>query len=814
MKFFIFVTTFLIALYSQAQLVLNPAPSSGQIALTQANTYIYISNTSPSSQTLSLSLVGSGITMASNRCTTVKANSSCYIIVAVSNYTTNSSALSVDLKNGSTTLATLTVTPVAPPSSSLFSVSSLAVDGFSNYSFVIQNKTPSVKSYNPVFSGTDASKYSIVLNRCNNVASSGTCQVVIKLAPQLAGSYSATITEPQVTGSISISSTITSSTIGVIQPPNPSITLNPASDSFGTITNLGKTASKIFTITNNGNVAVSPIVSVSGSGLEIALNRCLILLSPNQSCTVSVLFNAVSSMTNGAQSGLSISAQATSSTTLLSSSLSATLNVNPVLLSSSGGSTGGGTPLLINSANGNMFHYSAINNKLYAWGAGSYGLVGDGTQSDVGEAYSLLDNSPLVGKSLKDFSFFDSHACLLTTTNEIFCWGYNSGGAVSPIIDGSTIASPLQVTNTGDMGSKTIKKLAVGAYMTAALSEDGHIYFWGGNGSGQSGSGINTVSPSPADLAYCGYPYGGSVDCQYIVVPKEIYMGGAAAGQTFKDVFASYSNVCGLTTTNRLFCWGGNYSGNVGDGSFLDKNVPTEIDMTGALAGKTIKKFYMSYGPSCVLTTEDLLYCWGDNYFGQSGVGSFDSSIGSPQPVVMSGPLAGKTVKDVFLGYASACLIASDDKPYCWGWNSVGQLGGSPSYNEISPYPVDMTGALAGKTVKTMSLPYYSGNTVCAIASDDKPYCWGSNQAGQLGDGTTNDSSFPVAVDPTGILAGKTVTKIASHGGSVCVIAHDTPNSDQVYCIGANYNGQLGNGNANIGNSSSVWVLAPTIPVL
>ena len=811
MKHLFFITTFLLSIYAQAQLTLNPAPSSGQIALTQANTYIYISNTSASSQTLNLSLVGSGITMASNRCSTVKANSSCYIIVAVSNYSTNSSALSVDLKNGSSTLATLTVAPVAPPSSSIFSVSSLSADGFSNYSFVIQNKTPSVKSYSPVFSGVDASKYSIALNRCSNVASNGTCQVFIKLAPQLAGSYSATITEPQVTGSISVSSTITSSTVGVIQPPNPSITLSPSSASFGTITNLGKTASKTFTVTNNGNVAVSPIVSVAGSGLEIALNRCLVLLSPNQSCTVSVLFNAVSSMSNGAQSGLSISAQATSSTALLSSSISATLNVNPVLLSSSGGSTGGAlaSPLLINSANGNMFHYSAANNKLYSWGAnGSYGLVGDGSTVDRGEAYSLLDNPPLIGKSVKDFSFFDSHACLLTTTNEIFCWGYNSGGAVSPVIDGSTIASPLQIPNTGDMGSKTIKKLAVGAYMTVALSEDGHVYFWGGNGSGQSGTGLNFSTSNPADLAYCGSPYGGAVDCQYIVVPREIYMGGAAAGLTFKDIYASYSNVCALTTTNRLFCWGGNYSGNVGDGSFLDKNVPTEIDMTGALAGKTIKKFYMSYGPSCVLTTEDLLYCWGDNYFGQTGVGSFDSGIGSPQPVVMSGPLAGKTVKDVYLGYATACLIASDDKPYCWGWNSVGQLGGSPSYNEIAPFPVDMTGALAGKTVKKMSIPYYSGNTVCAIASDDKPYCWGSNQAGQLGDGTTNDSAFPVAVDPTGILAGKTVKEIASHGGSVCVLAND----NQVYCIGANYTGQLGNGNANIGTSSSVWVLAPTIP--
>lgn len=809
-QFLIIMGILLTGLISQAQLSISPAPSSGDLVLTGSNTYIYFTNTTSAVQTPTISLGSNaaGISISSNRCTTIRAGQSCYVIINFPSYATNSVAYSIPLTNGSTSLATIKFNPTIAPQSSLFNVNSLQMDDFINHSFSITNKTSAAKTYAPVIGGADSSRYSIVLNRCSSVAPGGVCQIFVKLAPQMAGTFSASLSEAQVTGSITVSSTITSLTVGVIQPPNPSITLSPSSASFGTITNLGKTASKSFTVTNNGNVAVSPIISVSG--VEISLNRCLVLLSPNQSCSVSVLFNAVSSMTNGVQLGLSMSAQATSSTTLLISSLSATLSINPVLLSSSGGITGTplATSLLINSG-GTMFHYSTVNNKLYSWGANTYtSVVGDGTTVDRGNPYSLMDNPPLIGKSLKDFSFFLDHACLLTTDNNIYCWGYNYAGQSSPILDGFPVLVPTLIPK-GDMGSKTIKKLAVGAYMSLALSEDGHVYFWGANGAGQSGS-INGTSPSPSDLAYCGSPYG-SVDCQSIIIPKEVNGSGGFGGLPIKDVTATYTNVCVISTTDDVFCWGSNYSGEVGDGTNIDRSTPTGLFMGGALMFKGIKKLYMAYGPSCVLTTEDLLYCWGANYFGQLGTGSTNSSENSPQPVVMAGALAGKTVKNYYPGSGTSCLIASDDQTYCWGWNAYGQLGtGSTNYSENTPQPVVMSGALAGKTIKKLSTPYYtvSNATVCAIASDDKPYCWGSNSSGQLGDGTTNDSMIPVATDPMGILSGKTVSDIASHGGSACVLAND----NNVYCIGENYGGQLGNGNSNIGTSSSVFVLAPTIP--
>lgn len=338
-KIFSLFSVLLFSLISQAQLTINPAPSSGEIVLSSANTYIYFSNPSASILPMSLALSSNsnGVSISLNRCgTSLKANSTCYILVSFPSYATNSQLVSLNLLNNSSPLSSLKFNPtVVIPQTSNFNMSSLVADDFTSKIFVITNKTSSTKSYSPVISGTDASKYSITINRCSSIPANGTCQVYVKLNPQEVGSYSASITEPQVTGSISLSSSITLATAGVIIPPNPSISVSPLSVSFGTILNLGATSSQVVTIMNNGNIAVSPIINVAGTGLSISLNRCLILLGVNQSCQVSLVFNAISSMTNGVQSGLSLSSQATLSTSLINIPVSATLNIAPSLLTSS-----------------------------------------------------------------------------------------------------------------------------------------------------------------------------------------------------------------------------------------------------------------------------------------------------------------------------------------------------------------------------------------------------------------------------------------------------------------------------------------------
>jgi alpha-tubulin suppressor-like RCC1 family protein len=147
--------------------------------------------------------------------------------------------------------------------------------------------------------------------------------------------------------------------------------------------------------------------------------------------------------------------------------------------------------------------------------------------------------------------------------------------------------------------------------------------------------------------------------------------------------------------------------------------------------------------------------------------------------------LNGKTILSIATGYNHACAIASDNQAYCWGRNSQGQIGDNNVTGRYVPTAVDTSGVLTGKTILSISA---GGNHTCAIASDNQVYCWGYDHYGQLGDNTTTDSLVPVAVNTSGVLAGKTILSVSAGVNHTCVIASD----NQAYCWGWNNYGQLG----------------------
>lgn len=184
------------------------------------------------------------------------------------------------------------------------------------------------------------------------------------------------------------------------------------------------------------------------------------------------------------------------------------------------------------------------------------------------------------------------------------------------------------------------------------------------------------------------------------------------------------------------------------------------------------------YGKSSCGISNKQLYCWGANYDGQLGNGSVSSST-TPARVnltkVTAVGLGGYTNRDNKF-VTNACAV-SDGQAYCWGANNYGQLGNGTTTDTQSPTRV--TG-LSG-TVTVIATGF---GTSCAIA-DGKVFCWGDNDKGQIGvESVSDQTSTPVEV--TGISG--TATAIATSQGTTCVSA------DTVYCWGDNDNGQLGTG--------------------
>lgn len=136
---------------------------------------------------------------------------------------------------------------------------------------------------------------------------------------------------------------------------------------------------------------------------------------------------------------------------------------------------------------------------------------------------------------------------------------------------------------------------------------------------------------------------------------------------------------------------------------------------------------------SCAIQTEGSLWCWGDNGFGQLGLGpAADVEVKTPQRV------GDEIWLSVAAGAAHTCGIRDDGSLWCWGYNGYGQLGDNSRVNRSEPVRVGT------QTWKVVGLGEY---TTCAIRDDESLWCWGYNASGQVGDGTANERGEPTLID-------------------------------------------------------------------
>ena len=390
------------------------------------------------------------------------------------------------------------------------------------------------------------------------------------------------------------------------------------------------------------------------------------------------------------------------------------------------------TALMADIKSGNNFSCGLTQTgEVYCWGLNSNGQLGNNSTVSSADPVAVSTAGLLAGKTVTALSVGDTHACVIASDGNAYCWGNNANGQLgdSQVCGTGNCLVPVAVSKAVALSGKTVLSISAGGLHTCAIASDNLAYCWGNNATGQLGDNSTTQRTVPAAVNTSAT--------------------SALNGKTVLSISASRYHTCTIASDNLAQCWGGNTSGALGDNSTTQRNRPVMVD-TGAssgLSGKTVLAISTGkYYSTCAIASDNLAYCWGNNANGQLGNGNTTQSL-LPKAVDMSASsaLSGKTVKSISLGSYLACAIASDNLPYCWGIGSSGQIGnGTNTLTNSLPKAVTVSGQLSGKTVSTISAGL---DHVCSVASDNKSYCWGSNANGQLGvsTATVNPSLVPYA---------------------------------------------------------------------
>jgi alpha-tubulin suppressor-like RCC1 family protein len=339
-----------------------------------------------------------------------------------------------------------------------------------------------------------------------------------------------------------------------------------------------------------------------------------------------------------------------------------------------------------------------------------------------------------------------------------------------------------------------VHAMAAGSSHACLLRADKIVSCWGRNDDGELGDGTTTPHSRPTPVTglgkakaiatgeshSCAVLEDGAVACWGANDAGQLGVGAGSASRvpvTVPDVSdaiavaAGAAFSCAVLGDGTVRCWGDNSMGQLGDGG--DATAGRRATAVFALTG--VRTLSAHWQHACATRDDETLWCWGDNSMGQLGDGTFDVR-GQPVRAVGLG-----AVTDVATGRAHTCAATRADGLFCWGNNNVGQLG------RDAPGPVAMP-TLVPIVTNPIAVAAGAQHT-CAIRQGGATLCWGGNTSGQLGDGSLSTVPIPVPVVGLGPMAA-----IVAGGAFSCGRAAD----GATFCWGDDRYGELGLGSTTL----------------
>ncbi len=320
---------------------------------------------------------------------------------------------------------------------------------------------------------------------------------------------------------------------------------------------------------------------------------------------------------------------------------------------------------------------------------------------------------------------------------------------------------PILVACRDDVESPTEPTLATPHAAVAAAAPLSFLQVTGG--------GLHSCGVATDNRAYCWGEnhYGQLGDGTFSDARDRVRPGAVVGGLEFVQLSLTGAHTCGVTTDRRLYCWGMNFYGQLGDGSSQHQSSPVAVAGNRQFRSVEVGQHY-----TCALSYPDnQAYCWGENSSGQLGDGT---RTARSVPVAVRG---GRAFRSLSAGYTHTCAVTMTYKTFCWGTNSNGQLGDGTLSNRNQPGLV-----AGGQLFKQVSAGEFH---TCAVTTTAQAFCWGEGNRGQIGDGTNEQRLKPKAV-----AGGLTFDRLSAGFRHTC----GETSGNQLYCWGSNRYGQLGDG--------------------